>query len=261
MTQVDDSASTRGGSVRRTLQILEVVAARGGASAKEISDAIDLPLPTVYRLVRDLLDFEYLIHIRDEQRFELGYKLHQLALSLHQQIGVPRVVRTEVVALHQRLHAAAYFAIHRGAQIVVVQTVDSPETPRLQPIAFGFHEAAHATALGKILLADMDDEQRERHLDPEPMPRFGPGTLTTRAALAEQLTDVADRGIAWEIEEFQPGATCCAAAVRSASGSVIGSVAVSAPKERFAQRRDEIERELRRTASAVSRYYRSGHTG
>lgn len=261
MTLVDDAVPTRGGSVRRTLQILELVAARGGASAKEISDAIDLPLPTVYRLVRELLDSEYLVHIREEKRFELGYKLHQLALSLHQQIGVPRAVRTEIVALHQRMGAAAYFAIHRGSQIVVVQTVDSPAAPRLKPIDFGFHEAAHATALGKILLADMDDEQRERHLDPEPMPRFGPGTLTTRPELADQLAVVADRGIAWEIEEFQAGATCCAAAVRSASGSIVGSVAVSAPKERFAQRRDLVERELRCTASAVSRYYRSGHTG
>ncbi|WP_446664613.1 IclR family transcriptional regulator [Flexivirga sp. B27] len=260
MTPADDGVASRGGSVRRTLQILELVAARGGASAKEISDAMDLPLPTVYRLVRELLDSDYLVHIRSERRFELGYKLHQLALSLHQQIGVPRAVRSEIVALHQRLTAAAYFAIHRGSQIVVVQTVDSPAAPRLKPIDFGFHEAAHATALGKILLANMDAEQRDRHLDPEPMPRFGPGTITTRGELADHLSVVADRGIAWEVEEFEPGSSCCAAAVRSASGSVVGSVAVSAAKERFAQRRDVVEREVRCTASAVSRYYRSGHT-
>lgn len=261
MTLADEDVPTRGGSVRRTLQILELVADRGGASAKEISDAIDLPLPTVYRLVRELLDSEYLVHIRTEKRFELGYKLHQLATSLHQQIGVPRSVGREIAALHQRVGAAAYFAIHRGSQIVVVHTVDSPTAPRLKPIAFGFHEAAHATALGKILLADMDDDQRERHLDPEPMPRFGPGTLTTRAELAKQLVDVADRGIAWEIEEFEAGAMCCAAAVRSGCGSVVGSVAVSAPTARFAARRDEVEHQVRCTASAVSRYYRSGRTG
>jgi len=260
MSLVDEGAPARGGSVRRTLQILELVASRGGASAREIADATELPLPTVYRLLRELLDSEYLIHIRTEKRFELGYKVHELALSLHQQIGVPRAVGSEIAALHQRMGTAAYFAIHRGSQIVVVHTVDSPSAPRLTPIGFGFHEAAHATALGKILLADMDDEQRERHLDPEPMPRFGPGTLTTRSALWSQLAEVADRGIAWEVEEFQAGAMCCAAAVRSGSGRVVGSVAVSGPKESIARRRDEIERELRSSASAVSRYYRSGRT-
>ena len=95
--------SARPGSVHRTLQILEVVAARGGASAKEIADDTGLPLPTVYRLARELLDSDYLVHIREEKRFELGYKLHQLGVSLHQQIGVSREVRAEVTALHQQL--------------------------------------------------------------------------------------------------------------------------------------------------------------
>lgn len=250
----------RPGSVHRTLSILEAVAASGGATAKELAHLTGLPVPTVYRLVRELIDADYLVHIREEQRFELGYKPHQLAVSLHRQIGVPRQVRAEVTALHQRLRAAAYLAIHRGSQIVVVLTVDSPECPRLQPIEFGFHEAAHATALGKILLAGMTDEQRARHLDPEPMPRFGPGTLTSRAELDRQLEAVADRGVAWEFGEFQPGSTCVAAAVRSGAGELIGSVAVSASSAHFADDRDAVEQQVRQCASAVSRFYRSGRT-
>jgi DNA-binding IclR family transcriptional regulator len=252
--------SARPGSVHRTLQILEVVADRGGASAKEIADDTGLPLPTVYRLARELLDSDYLVHIREEKRFELGYKLHQLGVSLHQQIGVSREVRAEITALHQQLGVAAYFAVHRGSQITLVVTADSPRAPRLRPLAFGFHEAAHATALGKILLANMSPAQRALHLDPEPMPRFGSGTITGHRQLAEHLDRVADRGIAWEFGEFQDGATCAAAAVRGASGVLIGSVAVSGPEARFSSGRDEVEAALRGTASRVSRFYRSGTT-
>lgn len=254
------SSSSALGSVRRTLQILEVVAEHGGASAKEVADATGLPLPTVYRLIRDLLDGDYLVHIRGEKRFELGYKLHELGVSLHQQIGVPREVRAQIAALHKQLDAAAYLAVHRGSQIVVVVTVDSPTCPRLSPLEFGYHEAAHATALGKILLANMDDEHRRLHLDPEPMPRYGPGTITTHAALDEQLAQVADRGVAWEYGEFQAGATCAAAAVRAGSGALIGSVAVSGPDAAMAGRTGQIEQALRATASQVSRYFRSGRT-
>ena len=250
----------RSGSVRRTLEILELVAAQGGASAREISEATGLPLPTVYRLARELLDADYLVHIREEKRFELGYKLHRLGVSLHQQIGVPRAVRAEISALHERLQSAAYFAIHRGMQIVVVAIADSPACPRLQPLGFGYHEATHATALGKILLAGMTDDERALHLDPEPMPRFAAATITTHDELARQLDAVARRGIAWEQGEFQDGATCAAAAVRAGSGALIGSVAVSAPDAHFADDRPGIERALRETASTVSRYYRSGMT-
>ncbi len=263
MTSAYDDTSSRPGSVHRTLDILEVVAARGGASAKEIAEVTGLPLPTVYRLARELLDSDYLVHIREEKRFELGYKLHQLGVSLHQQIGVPREVRAEVSALHQSLGVAAYFAVHRGSQIVLVFTADSPAAPRLRPLEFGFHEAPHATALGKILLANMPPEQRELHLDPEPMPRFGPGTITGHRQLVAQLETVADRGIAWEFGEFQAGATCAAAAVRAGNGTLVGSVAISAPDARLAgeAERAAVEATLRTTASRLSRFYRSGHTG
>jgi len=246
------------GSVARTLDILEVVAARGGASAKEIADDTGLPLPSVYRLVRELLDGDYLVHIREERRFELGYKLHSLGVSLHEQIGVSRQVRAEVTALHQRLRVAAYLAVHRGSQIVVVFTADSPDCPRLPPLEFGYHDAAHATALGKILLATMDDEQRLQHLDPEPMPRFGPNTIRGHAALFEQLDSVASRGIAWEFEEFSDGATCAAAAVHDTRGHLVGSVAVSAPNSRFHHGREDVEQDLRATAARLSRFFRVG---
>lgn len=243
------------GSVARTFDILEAVSQHGGATAKEIADTTGLPLPTVYRLVRELLDGDYLVHIREEKRFELGYKLHALGVSLHEQIGVSRQVRAEVTALHQQLGAAAYLAVHRGSQIVVVFTADSPTHPRLAPLAFGFHEAAHATALGKIMLAGMDDEHRRAHLDPEPMPRYGPGTITAHDELFAQLTTVAERGVAWEFGEFQAGATCVAAAVRGATGQLVGSVAISAPDAQLAHGRGEVERALRDSAGRIGRHF------
>ena len=175
---------------------------------------------------------------------------------------MPREVRSEVSGLHQTLGVAAYFAVHRGSQIVVVFTADSPAAPRLRPIEFGFHEAPHATALGKILLANMEPEQVELHLDPEPMPRFGPGTITGHRELRAQLATVADRGIAWEFGEFQAGSTCAAAAVRAGNGTLVGSVAISAPDSRLAAEADraDVEAALRSTASRLSRFYRSGRT-
>lgn len=248
-----------GGSVQRTLRILEVVASRGGASARDIAEGTGLPLPTVYRLVRELLDAGYLVHIREEHRFELGYKLHQLGVSLHHQIGVPREVRAELTALHQRMQVATYLAIHRGSQIVVVFTADSPEAPRLTPIDFGFHEASHATALGKILLAGMTRAEREEHLGTAPLAALTPSTITDRRRLDEHLDTVASQGIAWEYGEFQTGATCAAAAVRSGSGSLVGSAAVSAPDHRYEDSgAEEIERALRESAARISRYYRTG---
>src|SRR5699024_161678 len=142
--------------------------------------------PTVYRLISELIEHNYLVHIREEQRFELGYKLHQLGVSLHQQIGVSRQVRNEIQSLHQQTRSAAYLAIHRGSQIVVVYVSDSPECPRLTPLEFGCHEVPHATAFGKILLSEMTEEQREIYLGTGALRALTSHTITDRTELDHQ---------------------------------------------------------------------------
>lgn len=258
------------GSVHRTLVILEVVAERGGASAREIAEVTGLPLPTVYRLARELIDGGYLVHIRERQRFELGYQLHRLGVSLHRQIGLPRQLKNEVRALHDTLQAAAYLAIHRGSQIVVVYVADSPAHPRLEPMGFGFHEAPHATAFGKILLAHLDEGQRTLHLGAaqpagidagsdarRTLPALTEATITDRDELDQHLGEVAAQGIAWEFGEFQAGTTCAAAAVHDPTGLLVGSIAVSAPHAHFQHCREQTERELRAAAARLGRLSRA----
>lgn len=246
-------------TVTKTLAILEIVAERGGASAKEISEALGFPLPTVYRLLQTLVAAEYLVHLRGERRFELGFKLDRLGVSLHRQVGVPTPLRAEIARLHDTAHTAAYFAVYRGADVIVAYVVDSKRHPRLTPLGFGFHEAAHATAFGKILLAGMGAEQREQYLKAHGTAALTPHTITSRVELRAHLAGVATNGIAWEHEEFVPGMTCAAIGVRNGAGMVVGSVAISARSSEVPRSRErELERHLRDTANQVSRYYRSG---
>lgn len=245
------TGSTRTGPVERTLGILEVVAERGGASAREIADATGIPLPTVYRLATELVDSDYLVHIRSDGRYELGHKLHRLGLSLHRQLGLSRPVTTEIARLHESTGFAAYLAILRGSELVVAHVVDSPECPRLQPMRFGFHEAPHATAFGKILLAELDDAGRDMYVTRNGLRALTASTITERTVLDPHLMEVGRRGVAWEYGEFLPGWWCAAAPVRGADVALLGSVAVSAQPDRFTGRELQIEARLRQVASRV----------
>ncbi len=248
------------GPVARSLAILEVVADRGGAGAKEIADALDLALPTVYRLARDLVESDYLVHIRHERRYELGHKLHQLGLSLHRQLGLSRPVTAEIARLHSSTGFAAYLAVLRGAELVLVHVVDSPDCPRLQPLRFGFHEVPHATAFGKILLAEWGPDSRDEYLARHGLRALTARTTTERDRLASELQDVGRRGIAWEHEEFLAGWACAAAPVRSADAALIGAVAVSARPASFDAREAVTETRLRQVASRVGALIRGSLT-
>jgi IclR family transcriptional regulator, acetate operon repressor len=243
--------AARRGPVERTLGILELVAERGGASARELSAALGLPLPTVYRLAKELVDADYLVHIRSESRYELGYKLHRLGLSLHRQVGLSRMLTDEIGRLHESTGFAAYLSILRGAELVIVHVVDSPDCPRLQPMRFGFHEAPHATAFGKILLADLTTEERDTYLARHGLRALTANTITERPTLDEHLDAIARNGLAWEREEFLAGWGCAAVPVRGGDSALLGAVAVSAQPQRFVGCEDRVAARLRQVASRV----------
>ncbi|MFJ6280220.1 MAG: IclR family transcriptional regulator [Actinomycetes bacterium] len=245
-------------SVQKAFALLDVVASdRRGLTAKEIAAKLDMPLPTVYRLLKLLVGSEHLVHLKKESRYALGYKLHALDTSLRRQIGTPSAVARLILELHARGDAAAYYAVHRGDHIVVAHVVDSPRRPRITPMGFGFNDAAHATAFGKILLAGMEPAERATLLRRQGLPAMTSQTIGTLDDLDSELERVREGGIAVEREEFIEGASCIAAPVRNAAGQIVGSVAVSMDAGEFDARSAKLAVLLRDTADRVSRALRA----
>lgn len=246
------------GQIARAIAVLEAVAAHGSSTARSIADLTGIPLPTVYRIAQELIRAEYLVHLRDEKRFALGYKLHRLAVGLHEDLGVPAVVREEVRSLHRDLGMAAYLAVHRGADFVVVFVADAPHCPRLSPMGFGFHENPHATAFGKAGLASLDTTELEAYLRGGPLTALTGHTITDPEVLRAELAEIAATGLAREHQEFVEGVECLALPIKASDGMLIGTVAVSAPVRAYEGRRRHVEDRMRACASRAGRGYRLG---
>lgn len=245
-------------TIGRAVSVMEAVAAHGSSTAKQISERTGIPVPTVYRLAKELCQVDYLVHLREEKRFALGYRLHQLATSLHEDLGIRLPVRREIERLHQSTRMAAYLAIHRDTDFVVAYVVDSPVCPRIRPLKFGFRDFPHATAFGKLGLSEYPDADRPKVLGNAPYYALTENTITDDADLAGELDQIRCSGIAWEHEEFETGTTCAAVPLKSEQGQLLGSVAVSAPTARYSGQRLHITHLLRACAERTGRLYRLG---
>jgi len=241
-------------SVSRALRALEFVAAsRNGVSAKEIAAHLNLAVPSTYHLLTTLTDAGYLVHLVRERRFGLGYQIRMLDQGLARQLEAPPLIAGAIERLHVEADAAAYYAVYREVEVVVTHVVDSPRRPRVRTLDVGFHEATHATAFGKVMLAAMTSVERTAYLDRAGMRVCTPSTIVDRAELEVHLAAVRRSGVAFEIGEFQSGLSCLAAPVRSASGTIAGSVAISLPSADFASRRGALERAVRNGALVATR--------
>jgi IclR family transcriptional regulator, acetate operon repressor len=197
-------------SLHRALDLVEAVAARGGdLGIGEIAAATDVPLPTVHRLLRTLVDRGYMRQLPN-RRYALGLRLVPLGATASAFVGAD----TEAVLVHlvDALGETANLAVLSGTRAQYVAQAPSRHTMRMFT-EVGRQVDLHSTGVGKALLAQLEDA---RVL--EVVRRVGLRTRTehthaTEGALLADLTRVRERGYALDEQEQEPGVRCVAVAV------------------------------------------------
>lgn len=213
------------GSVQRALSLVDIVANEPRpVPVKALARTAELSLGTTYNLVRTLVHEGYLAYEPDgvvlgtrfpgfsDVRDHRGVFLVRVREALHEVTGATGVT--------------AYLSRYTDGEVHLVDIVDSQRSPRVE-LWVGLHESAHATALGKLILAQLEPEERLDYLSRHSLGSLTPHTISDRRVLLQQL----ERPAEWmaDREEYAIGQTCVAVPV-SAPG-VTASLAVSVPLE------------------------------
>jgi IclR family transcriptional regulator, acetate operon repressor len=216
-------------SVQRALRLLEATSrAPGGAAAKQLARSAGIPIGTTYHLLRTLQFEGYLRRLGDGS-YVVGDEIAKLLDQGRLQALLQRS-RPALAALRDAAGAPAYLALYERGEIVVKDIQDGPRAPRID-LWVGFREAAHATALGRCVLAFLPTREQRDYLARHPLDELTPRTITTHQALRRALEQVRAEGFALEDEEYLPAAACVAAPVLT--GGLTGAVAVSFPRTRL----------------------------
>lgn len=143
--------------------------------------------------------------------------------------------------------AAVYLSRYAGGEVHITQMAAGPATPPVQEWV-DFRDAAHASAVGKCLLTQLDHERRADHVARHRPARLTAQTITDSRALFTALDAVAPGAPVFDLLEYSPGVVC--SAVPLAMGGAAGSLALSLPASHAHRLRSATEA-LRRKAVPV----------
>ncbi|MBJ7336073.1 IclR family transcriptional regulator C-terminal domain-containing protein [Mycolicibacterium sp.] len=207
-------------AVQSALRVLEQVAVAGaGVTAKEISAALDLPSATTYRLLNILVGEGYLVRLPDLTGFALGHKIGVL-IDAAVAPTVPAAARAVLEDLRLTVRFGVHLAYFTNVAVRLAD-VDS-EYPPPHDESF-LNKNLHASALGKLLLAEKDDPRAL--LTPSATPSVR--AIPTEAELRTELTKVRGDGFATQARELDPTSACVAVPIRTSAGSLIAGLALS----------------------------------
>jgi DNA-binding IclR family transcriptional regulator len=160
-----------------------------------------------------------------------------------------RRARPALVALTAQTGMSSVLAAPTPTEPVAIDQIDPPGRP--EPNMVGWSLPVHATAAGKLWLAFLAEPERDEVLR-QPLSRFTDATVTDRAALAHELAEIRQSGIAVDRDEWDPGWTAVGAAVEHGD-SIVGMVSAMAITQRFEGASGEaIAESVKQAAAAVA---------
>jgi DNA-binding IclR family transcriptional regulator len=251
------SESTRSGgiqSIERAFAILEQVAhAQDGIGLAEIGKRVGLHNSTAFHLLKTMVSLGYIQQDKESKRYRIGRQLFTLAAGALNEIELVTLATPVLETLTQATGECSHFAIKSGSNIVVLaRTAGSGLFQMTDKV--GVVRPAHATALGKVLLASLTPSRLESYLESTELPRFTAKTIVEKDALLRELAEVRRAGIGFDDGEFDAEGRCVAAPVRDFTGQVAGAIGISGPIWRLSIQAIQVRAEqVREAAEALSR--------
>jgi DNA-binding IclR family transcriptional regulator len=217
-------------SLQRGLRLVEAVVERGPMTARGMSDAIGIGLPTTYHLLRTLVHEEYLQRLAGGL-YAIGPQLRSAAEQERDAQRV-RVLRQAMCGLRDRTGATAVVGEIGEGGAVVTHLANSRKGPR-PDLWVGMSLPFHATALGKVALAQLDRRERDAVLRSQPLVPFTFRTTTDPSRLGRETENAT---ICFSADEFRYGISCVAVPLpgfaRAAGIAVTFSSSVGAKRRR-----------------------------
>lgn len=221
----------RGGvqSLARAFGIMEEVArSRDGISLADLSKRVGLHNSTTFHLVKTLVSLGYVRQIRDSKRYRIGRPLFALAASALDEIEMVSLATPVLEDLSRETGESGHFAVRMGDAVVVIARTAAPGAFQLTE-RVGVVRPAHCTALGKVILAALRNDQLDRFLARVELTPVTPRSITQPDALKQDIDEVRKTGIAFDDGEFNPEVRCVGVPVRDFTGQVIGAIGISGP--------------------------------
>lgn len=230
----------------------------------DLAAALGMSRSTTHRYVITLLALGYLEQ-GTSRKYRLGVRVAHLGLSALRSMPLQAHARPLLQELHERIPYTNALGVLDSGQVLLLERIPGRRSSRHafeRSLGAGARLPAHCTALGKLLLAHLPEQERREAVGAlELVPADGPRAITSHDELSQELERIRERGVAVASEEIVARLQAIAAPVRDESGEVIAAVNIVAhgTDRQLAGLLQEPARELCQVAARISERLGYGH--
>lgn len=221
-------------TISKVCRILGEFRQRPSLGVTDLARRTGLLPSDVHRILASLRHCGFVEQNPQTRTYRLGVGLMKIGLAAFKRNELREAARPLLARLSEEVEATSHLAIFDPQEFDIFLADQFDCTAEVPFKAnFGATAAAHCTALGKAIMANIDHDVALGYLEQKGTPRSAPNTITQLVALEAELRKTYSQGYSLDLEESAGGACCVGAAVRDWTGATIGAISVSMPSQRF----------------------------
>lgn len=218
--------------VLSTFKILQELSQSGPLSLAELVTRVKIAKSTVFRILNTLHHLGYVWRDEQHRTYAVSPRLGELSHSVDWSTVLLPIAAPYMTRLRTEFGETVNLARLDLDRIVYLEVVESEHPLRLCERKGGW-EYAHASALGKAILAFSPESAAATLLESTPLPKLTERTITEPAEFRKELGRVRQRGYALDREEARVMACCIAAPIIGGDGQALAAISISGPSSRF----------------------------
>lgn len=220
-------------SVQRAMTILRSFSeAEPTLGVTHLSERLGLHKSTVSRLLSTLEREGFVEQDPETGKYRLGLGLVSLAGFALERLDLRRIAHPHLGPLAELTQETINLTVLDGREGVNIERIASPRSIRYVG-SVGRRTPLHCSSTGKVMLAYMTPQERDALL-PHPLPRYTAKTITDRAVLEAELTQIRAQGYGLAREEYEEDLAAVAAPIHNHQGRVLATVSITGPAYRLA---------------------------
>ncbi|NHN42807.1 IclR family transcriptional regulator [Halorubellus sp. JP-L1] len=221
-----------------------------GLGVTALADELGMAKSTIHNHLSTLEEHGFVVN--DDGTYRLGLRFLDFGMATRNSSRVYQVAKPKVDELSASIEQKVWCMVEqqgRGVRLYV-----SDYNDKLQTNAYiGQRTYLHQSAAGKAILAHLPERRVDEIIERVGLPEATSETITERDELFEELSEIRDRGVAFNQGESVWGLTGVGAPIRDKDGNVLGSVSVAAASNimKDSRLRSELSEQLLGTINEI----------
>ena len=222
-------------SLHKALEILNCFVGKDSLGVTEISERFGLCKSNVHNILYTFRQMGYLEQNEATGKYRLGMQIFVLCKGLSDSFPIARIALPYMQELSDRAGERVYLGIPCGWEVFYLDSTYPYQSPNLIRRVLGMKTPMHCTGLGKAILSNMPEEQRNQFLETQKLTAFTDATITGKEELRRELKSTRLRGYAIDHMEHEFGIKCIALPIFDKDRNIYASMSVSGLASHFTE--------------------------